>query len=145
MSHTGQESVKCIHPYMHEMQWVFDDPAVDLDKEPFVNGADLLIDQLVTGMEDSWRGFNLYFSDRPFDGYTVMLEWDRQEADGNWYYCEAFNDYGWLCPALLKYFPEAPKRLYVGASPIHATTNHNSRAAKMASSYANKLEELERE
>jgi hypothetical protein len=25
---------------------------------------------------------------------------------------------GWLCPALFKYFPEAPKKLYAKAEPL---------------------------
>jgi hypothetical protein len=34
-------------------------------------------------------------------------------VQGNWYYAERLDMEGWLCPALLHYFPEAPKHLYV--------------------------------
>jgi len=30
---------------------------------------------------------------------------------GNWYFCPQLNMEGWLCPALFRYFGEAPKRL----------------------------------
>ncbi len=109
MVEKNSDAVMCIHPYMHDTEWVFDDPAVGLDKEPFVNGADLLIDRLVANLPEAWSGFDLCFSDLPFEEWQVKLEWDRHEADGNWYYCETYNDYGWLCPALLKYFPAAPQ------------------------------------
>ena len=142
MSHKGQESVKCIHPYMHEMQWVFDDPAVGLDKEPFVNGADLLIDQLVEHIPNAEYGFALLFSAAPFEGSSVKLVWEREEADGNWYYCDAFNTSGWLCPALLKYFGTAPGEIYVGAKSLGMVDakGKESRASKMVAQYGKKLE-----
>lgn len=37
---------------------------------------------------------------------------------GNTYYCEALDMEGWLCPALFKYFEEAPKNLYAKAAAI---------------------------
>jgi hypothetical protein len=36
-----------IHPYKARGLWVFDDPAVRLRQEPFVSGADAIIDRLV--------------------------------------------------------------------------------------------------
>ena len=33
--------------------------------------------------------------------------------DGNWYYSEVLDLEAWLCPALLKYFDDVPKELYV--------------------------------
>jgi len=53
-------------------------------------------------------GFRLLFSPAPFPGYTVKLEWRRKESGGNWYFCQQLNVKGWLCPALLRYFEEAP-------------------------------------
>ena len=49
-----------------------------------------------------------------FDDETVGL-WRREEFGGNWYHCPAYGADGWLCPALLKNFDEAPPRLYVRA------------------------------
>jgi hypothetical protein len=41
------------------------------------------------------------------------LEWRRGDSGGNWYYSPQLDMEGWLCPALFKYFPEAPKEIYV--------------------------------
>ena len=53
----------------------------------------------------------------PFPGYTVKLEWRCEEYGGNWYYSPQFDLEGWLCPALFKYFPEAPVEIYVKPEP----------------------------
>ena len=37
--------------------------------------------------------------------------------DGNWYYSPELDMEGWLCPALLKYFDEAPRELFVQVKP----------------------------
>jgi hypothetical protein len=121
--------VRCIVPYLFGTEWVFDDPSAGLDKEPFVNGADILIDRLVENLPNAGFGFRLLFSDKPYEGYTVKLIWNSEEADGNWYYCEKFDDYGWLCPALLRYFKDAPAEIYVSAV---ALMDPHSRAAKIA-------------
>jgi hypothetical protein len=108
-------SINLIIPYRYEGSWVFDDPKVGLDKEPFVSGADTMIDHLVSGITNSAEGFRLLFSATPFPGYSVKLEWRREEHGGNWYYSPEFSMEGWLCPALFKYFAEAPKEIYVKA------------------------------
>jgi hypothetical protein len=84
--------------------WVFDDPRVGLDKEPFVED--------IPGAE---KGFRLLFSASPFPGYTARLEWRREAYGGNWYFSPDFKMEGWLCPALFKYFDKAPKEIYVKA------------------------------
>ena len=63
------------------------------------------------------KGFRLLFSATPFPGYKVKLEWRREEYGGNWYFSPDFKMEGWLCPALFKYFDEAPKEIYVKAEP----------------------------
>ena len=108
-------SINLIIPYRYEGSWVFDDPKVGLDKEPFVSGADTMIDHLVSGITNAAEGFRLLFSATPFPGYSVKLEWRREEHGGNWYYSPEFSMEGWLCPALFKYFAEAPKEIYVKA------------------------------
>ena len=108
-------SISFIVPYRHEGMWVFDDASVGLDKEPFVSGADTMIDSLVTDIPDADKGFRLLFSASPFPGYTLKLEWRREEYGGNWYFSLQFNMEGWLCPALFKYFDTAPKEIYVKA------------------------------
>jgi hypothetical protein len=108
-------SISLIVPYRYEGMWVFDDPRVGLDKEPFVSGADTLIDCLVADMPDAVKGFRLLFSASPFPGYRAKLEWRREEYGGNWYFCPEFKVEGWLCPALLRYFDKAPMEIYVRA------------------------------
>jgi hypothetical protein len=110
-------SMNLIVPYRHEGMWVFDDARVGLDKEPFVSGADTMIDVLVAEIPNAHKGFRLLFSATPFPGYKVKLEWLREENGGNWYFSPDFQMEGWLCPALFKYFETAPKEIYVKAEP----------------------------
>ena len=106
-------AINIIAPYKHHGMWVFDDPRVGLVQEPFVAGADTMIDRVVTDLPDAEHGFKLIFSSTPFPGHQYRLDWRRSEAGGNWYYAEQLDMEGWLCPALLKYFAEVPKQLYV--------------------------------
>ena len=46
-------SIFLIVPYRHAGTWVFDDAARGLDKEPFVSGADAMIDHLVASILNS--------------------------------------------------------------------------------------------
>lgn len=104
-------SLMTIHPYKHHGQWVFDDARVGLVREPFISGADTLIDRMVAGIPDAGSGFNLVFSAAPFPGSQIELEWVRSEHGGNWYYSAALQHEGWHCPALLKYFDVAPAKI----------------------------------
>ena len=96
--------------------WVFDDPAVGLSKEPFIAGIDM-IDKVVAGVPNADKGFRAVFSAAPFPGADFKLQWRREESGGNWYYSDEFKMEGWLCPALLKYFPHAPREIYVKVDP----------------------------
>jgi hypothetical protein len=93
--------------------WVFDDPRVGLVQEPFVSGADMMIDRVVADLPDAERGFILIFSNTPFPGHQIRLDWRRGEGGGNWYYAPQLDMEGWLCPALLKYFVTPPEQLFV--------------------------------
>jgi hypothetical protein len=110
-------SIGIISPYKYEGMWVFDDAAVGLLREPFVSGIDTMIDRLVAAIPAADRGFRLLFSATPFPGYTVRLEWRREEFGGNWYFCPQLDLEGWLCPALFRYFDTAPAELYARAEP----------------------------
>jgi hypothetical protein len=101
-----------IHPYKYEGLWVFDDPRVGLVQEPFVSGADTVIDKMVADIADAEAGFTLIFSANPFPGYQAQFDWRREEMGGNWYYSADLDMEGWLCPALFRYFEKAPERLY---------------------------------
>src|SRR5580704_4001490 len=97
-----------IAPYKYQGTWVFDDPALGLSREPFIAGIDTMIDKAVADIPNAEKGFRAIFSASPFPGVDLKLEWRRDESDGNWYYSDRFKMEGWLCPALLKYFPTAP-------------------------------------
>lgn len=101
-----------IHPYKHEGLWVFDDEKVGLIQEPFISGADTIIDHLVAEIPEAEKGFTIVFSAMPFPGYNARFGWRREELGGNWYFSPELELEGWLCPALFKYFDEAPKELY---------------------------------
>jgi hypothetical protein len=102
-----------ISPYKFQGMWVFDDGQVGLVKEPFVSGADGIIDVLTANLPDAAHGVNLVFSATPFPGYTARFIRDRSEHGGTWYRWPVMGMEGWLCPALFKYFPSAPRELYV--------------------------------
>lgn len=106
-------AINAIHPYKFEEMWVFDDEGVGLRQEPFVAGADIMIDRLVADIPNAKKGFSLLFSARPFPGYQIELVWQREEMSGNWYRCEFLGLEGWLCPALFKYFADTPQQIYV--------------------------------
>ena len=110
-------SLFVIAPYKYEGMWVFDDPAVGLSKEPFIAGIDTMIDKVVAGIPNADKGFRAIFSAARFPGADFKLEWRRGESGGNWYYSDQFKMEGWLCPALLKYFPRAPHEIYVKVEP----------------------------
>ena len=101
-----------IHPYKFEGLWVFDDDRVGLVQEPFVSGADTIIDKMVVDIPDAELGFTLLFSENPFPGFQAMFEWRREEMGGNWYYSADLGEEGWLCPALFRYFEAAPTKIF---------------------------------
>ena len=107
-----------IQPYWFSGTWVFDDPEVDLVREPFVEGVPEMIDDLVVEIPMAQAGFRLTFSADPFPSFQRKLEWVRAEFEGHWYRSLEPEMEGWLCPALFMYFEEAPEMLYVRADPL---------------------------
>lgn len=106
-------SLLVIHPYKDDGVWMFDDPRAGLVREPFVSGADVIIDRMVAHIPEAEAGVTIYFSATPFPGHQHEFEWRREEYGGNWYYSAEYALEGWLCPALFKYFEQAPPRLFV--------------------------------
>ncbi len=104
-------SIVAIHPYKDGGLWVFDDDRVGLVREPFVSGADRIIDQLSRDIPNAHGGFTILFSAAPFPGGQYQFEWRREDSGGNWYFSPDAGIEGWLCPALFKYFDAAPARL----------------------------------
>jgi uncharacterized protein DUF6717 len=111
--------IMIIVPYWLEAAgtWVFDDPATDLRQEPFVEGIPEMIDDLVADIPNARNGFRLLFSAAPFPGYQRKITRLRQELGGWWYSSDEPRADGWLCPALFRYFDEAPPEIYVKAEP----------------------------
>jgi hypothetical protein len=102
-----------IHPYKIRGMWVFDDDRIGLEQEPFVSGADVMIDDFVQEIPGAENGFTLVFSHRPFQGHLMQLEWQRNEYGGCWYTLRERNIAGRLSPALLRYYDTPPEELYV--------------------------------
>ncbi len=101
-----------IHPYRFRGLWVFDDEAVGLRQEPFVAGADTVIDHMVQNIPDAENGFTILVSAQPFPGYQVEFLWRSEEMGGNSYDNADLDKEGWLCPALLRYFEAAPQKIF---------------------------------
>ena len=110
-------SILVIHPYKCQGVWVFDDPRVGLVQEPFVAGADTVLDRMVEGIPDAAAGVTIFFSAQPFPGCQHEFVWRREELGGNWYYSHQYDMEGWLCPALFKYFDQAPQRIFAQVKP----------------------------
>ena len=109
--------IMVIAPYWLERGrcWVFDDSAAGLQQEPFVGGVPEMIEFLTADIPNARNGFRLLFSASPFPGYQKRLTWQREEMGGNWYASDDPPMEGWLCPALFRYFDQAPTELYVKA------------------------------
>lgn len=106
-----------IAPYKALGMWVFDDERAGLVQEPFVGGADTILDRLTAPIPNAESGFRLVFAPEPFPGAEHRFEWVRPELSGNVYRSESGEE-GWLCPALLRYFDAPPKELWIAAGPL---------------------------
>ena len=115
-----RNQINAIKPYMWEGLWVFDDPSVGLDKEALVAGMPEMILHACTavGIQNPEKGFLALFSKDPFPGAKICLQWVREDMGGNVYMYKEANIEGWLCPALFKYFDEAPQQMYIDLRPI---------------------------
>ena len=91
----NNNSIKIITPYKYNDQWVFDDERVGLEREPFVNGADTLIDAYLEriSMPDC-EIFNLAFSENNMNGrFDISLtklkddyEWLNFAVQIHWWF-----------------------------------------------------------
>ena len=75
-------AITVIAPYKHHGMWVFDDPREGLVQEPFMAGADTMIDRVVADIPDAEHGFTLIFSSTPFPGHQYCLDGRRAEGGG---------------------------------------------------------------
>lgn len=111
-----QNGVFSIRPYRWQNMWVFDDERVGLCKEPFVMGIPEIINKAVAHLHDPEKGFTVLFNNTGLPAADVVLTRLNTDAGGTWYEQEETGMKGWLCPALFKYYPKAPKKLYVKIS-----------------------------
>ncbi len=109
--------IKVIQPYRANGTWVFDDRATGLKAEPFVHGIPEMIDRLVADIPSAHKGFRLTFSAQEFPGHELAVERGAPRSGGYYYRDPSTGRQGWLCPALFKYFREAPETIYVKADP----------------------------
>jgi hypothetical protein len=114
----NSNSILVIAPYDHAGTWVFDDSAAGLYREPFIAGVPEMIDDLVKDIPNAKAGFRLLFSAQPFPGHQKSLTWLRGDGTGNYYQLDDPPLEGWICPALFKYYSQAPERIYVKAEPL---------------------------
>lgn len=106
-------AIRVIKPYQYEGLWVFDDPAQGLDKEALIGGTDVILEKATAHIPNAKDGFLALFSDQPFPGAQLQLDWTREHMSGNMYRLLGTELEGWLCPALLKYFAAPPKQIFV--------------------------------
>lgn len=99
-----------ISPYKYNGTWVFDDLSKGISKELFINGSDGIFEYFYNQRN---QYFELKFSDKPFPECELIFNKKNQELDGYWYSCCSLRMSGWLCPVILKYYGEAPERLFV--------------------------------
>jgi hypothetical protein len=113
-------TLRCLVPFRWGGTWVFDDPAVGLDKEPFVVGIPELIDILLTrkGMKNVDR-FRLTFSASEIPGYDEKINMRFGPIDdGTGYETQSFGMTGFMFSrALDLYFYESPEQIYVKLDP----------------------------
>ena len=121
----SNNSLLTIHPYYDDGLWVFDDERVGLIAEPFVSGADDLIDHLLRMKRKRRKalnkGFTAVFSMQEFKGADVQLEFRCFDSGGSVYEPCGLEDFRngegtrdvWLCPALNLYFEDSPKQIWI--------------------------------
>lgn len=100
--------------------WMFNDPRRDIYEEPFIAGADIMFDVMSKRIDRPEINFCfILFANAPLPTCDVHAKHLKPDGYGGHVYCvKQFTDQligfeFWLCPALLKFFPEAPKDLFV--------------------------------
>ena len=112
-----ENQITVINPEKKFGLWVFTDPRTGLVDEPFVSGADVLLDVMTWHIPGAAEGFNLLFSAGRFPDADHEFVRQHEDDKGWWYWHKQSGLSGWLCPALFKYFDEAPERIFVKCKP----------------------------
>jgi len=98
--------------------WVYDDPSFGVQEQPFVFGANLILEKMVDRVEGIRDRLNLVFSSIPFPGSEHCLEFVREETEGFVYRWEDEKLQGWMSPSLRNYFPDPPPKIFLQLLPI---------------------------
>ncbi len=98
--------------------WVYDDATFGVKGQPFVFGADLILEKMVARVGEELDRVNVLFSSIPFPGSEHCLEFIREETEGFVYRWEEKNLQSWLSPSLRNYFPEPAPKIYLQLLPI---------------------------
>jgi hypothetical protein len=108
--------------------WFFDDPTLGIKNEAFVDGADQLLTDFIKSLGRHRECDGIYriafeFSAEPLWFHSVVLEKTNKKSgfgDGFTVYQVVLTDrvttnvdFVGLCPTLLKYYDEAPDKLFI--------------------------------
>jgi hypothetical protein len=108
-----ENSLFVIKPYFDNdsQAWVFDDKERGLHKEALVLGADILCEALY----EKYGDFSASFSANYIPDSDIVLHriTEPSKERGTWYQEETTHQEAWLCPALFKFFDEAPDSIYL--------------------------------
>lgn len=111
--HYAMNSLFVLKPYYDKEKesWVFDDEERGLKKEALVLGAD----KLCQALYDKYGDFSASFSAGyiPDSDFVLNRVSESSHEFGTWYEEEATKQEAWLCPALFKFFDEAPDNIYL--------------------------------
>lgn len=124
-------SLQSLVAYRTPTGWAFDDARRGLQAEPFVYGAETLIDEILVSQNNGHVSrCRLTFSDQSFASATVCLQREESEEleglPGTWYREFATKRRAWLCPALTLYFEEPPAALYVHVVGLEGAQTHDA-------------------
>lgn len=129
--------INIIKPYRYLDMWVFNDESRGIVQEPFINGADSILDIWAKNLSSTStvNSFLILFSEKPFPDYQYEISWIREEFEGNWYKFAELNMDGWLCPALFKYFNKTPSEIFIRTALsnrgiVNLTSRQKGRAVK---------------
>lgn len=106
---SGGNALFTIFPYKKNGQWMMDDEQKGVYMEPFVGGADDLLEKLSNGKHE----LTAIFSDQPFKGQHFIARKMGGDASGTDYYSEEHMHEFWLCAVLFKYLDPSPDKLYI--------------------------------
>ncbi|MDA7618181.1 hypothetical protein N8703_02655 [Verrucomicrobia bacterium] len=87
-------------------------------EQPFVFGADLILEKMAAQVEVVGDRLNLIFSSIPFPGSEFCLGFVREETEGFVYRWADHKLQGWMSPSLRNYFTEPPPKIYLQLLPV---------------------------